>query len=387
MQSLESITSHIHHLHHLPMTDLEQNLKRCLEMRPDVKDHVLTTTEMTEYIQWMVENFGDHHLLPFSERDIPDLPFGGNMSDIARELIHNQHTQQRMEQLRLIYDAPQETHFFSGSEDITASRYLRHLPAYWNAGDYFEVMYVFSGSCPVWFENEHFDLKPGGLLITPPSTSRALCLPADDCSAIYFMIRSSTFSQVFLDQLPSLNLMSLFFHQALKSRQHTNYLRFDLKQDVQMEMIMISILDEYKDNTQYSSQIVNLQMSSFFLQMLKRYESTATLSSNNSLHWKPAFTGIFNYIQTHFQTATVDDLAARFNYSNRQIIRIVQNSTGMCFSKLILKLRMEKAAHLLRGSTLPIDDIGAKIGYSSPSSFYRAFIAYYGCTPKQYRLQ
>ena len=46
---------------------------------------------------------------------------------------------------------------------------------------------------------------------------------------------------------------------------------------------------------------------------------------------------------------------------------------------------MEKAALLLKQSSLTMDEIAAAVGYSGVSSFYRAFEQYYSCSPGSYR--
>ena len=53
---------------------------------------------------------------------------------------------------------------------------------------------------------------------------------------------------------------------------------------------------------------------------------------------------------------------------------------GRCF-----EMRLERAAHLLRDSTLAGKEIAWACGFSSPSYFIRAFRAHYGQTPKSWR--
>lgn len=53
---------------------------------------------------------------------------------------------------------------------------------------------------------------------------------------------------------------------------------------------------------------------------------------------------------------------------------------------VLRSLRMREAAGLLAGDTASsIEQIGARVGYSSRSSFWRAFRSLYGCDPAEYR--
>lgn len=107
------------------------------------------------------------------------------------------------------------------------------------------------------------------------------------------------------------------------------------------------------------------------------------LSKNNALHWKPEYNSILKYIQNNYCSATVKDIAEKFGYSERQIIRIVKNCTGKRLSELLIELKMNKAVKMLLDSVNP-KTISESIGYDSLSSFYRAFSNYFGCTPHKY---
>ena len=77
-------------------------------------------------------------------------------------------------------------------------------------------------------------------------------------------------------------------------------------------------------------------------------------------------------------------MARELNYSERQINRIVSRVTGDNFSHLILRLRMERAASMFQAKMTP-EEVAFEVGYTSLSSFYRAFTAWYGQTPAEYR--
>lgn len=384
-KSFKEIYSLVGNLHQLPMTTLEKQLKRCLDLRPKLSSYVLSPEEMWRYMKWMIENFSSRSDFAFSEEDIPFMLADSKVSNIAKNLRESSSHTDSMEQFHEIYIDSKELDFFSENHSITASRLFRHMPAYWNSSDYFELYYAFSGDCPIWFSQESFLLKPGTLLLIPPATNRACRCPNDDSIMMVYKIRSSTFSQIFWRQLSDQNLMSLFFRKALIGENHTDYLAFDIQQDSDLELLLCAIYDEYTTDTSYSAEITNSLMSTFFLMLLQRYENAARLSENNSLHWKPEFTSIFNYIQNNYTTVTIEELALRFNYSNRHIIRIIQSCTGMNFNQVLLKIKMEKAVTLLLQNNLTIENISQHVGYSTVSSFYRAFVKYYGCTPIEYK--
>lgn len=369
--------------HDLPMSDLEKQLKRSKQKNASYHDHVLTPKEMTDYIFRLSTHFAGKKDYRFPENDI--LLIGGNIAQVGSELMQQTSMSHLFKEVADLFQSPAETNFFSEVQSISAGRFLRHMPAYWQDCDYFEIYYVFSGECPIWFEGEEITLAPGSVLLIPPGVLRACCFPFDDCVVFFYKIRSSTFSRIFREQLSSQNLMSLFFLHALERKSETDYLRFETSCNVTIELLLYAIFQEYAANDAYSIQMTNSLMNTFFAYLLQNYEQTATVSKNSKIAWKPEFARMFSYIQEHYQSVTLQELSQVFHYSQRQIIRIIQNSTAKTFSQLLTQLRMEKAAALLFAKNVTTEQVAEEVGYASLSSFYRVFSGYYGMPPGQWR--
>ena len=54
---------------------------------------------------------------------------------------------------------------------------------------------------------------------------------------------------------------------------------------------------------------------------------------------------------------------------------------------LLLILRMEKAAELLKRTDWPVDQIAAEVGLSGKTNFYRQFKNLYGMSPAIFRAE
>ncbi len=52
--------------------------------------------------------------------------------------------------------------------------------------------------------------------------------------------------------------------------------------------------------------------------------------------------------------------------------------------RFFLELCMERAGILLKGTSLPIEEIALMLGYSNSSNFYKAFREYYHMSPREY---
>ena len=372
-------------LHHPAMTDLEYQLKYALERRPKFRGRVLSSDEMYSYMANLIRTSQNTLSASPRPRELPPMLRGGGIDEMGRHLLENPDDSEARQKLESLLGSPLESRFFMENQDISTGKFLRYLPAYWRSDDYFKVYYVFSGQCPVSFEQESLSLVPGQVLIIPPGILEACNCPFDDCAVLFYMIRRSTFSQVFLSHLTSENLMADFFRRALNDQSASSYLLFETGQDPMLEGLLYEIFSQYNRDDSYSSQLLNPLMSSFFLFLLQRYEHTARVSPHSGIRWKREFSEILRYIQTHYATVTLEELSKKFSYSRRQLIRIIESCTGQTFSRLLTKLRMERASRMLLTGVSSMEQISAEVGYANVSGFYRAFIRCYGCTPGAYR--
>lgn len=80
-------------------------------------------------------------------------------------------------------------------------------------------------------------------------------------------------------------------------------------------------------------------------------------------------------------------LAARAGYSESYFMRAFKRHTGMTAVQFINDCRLRKAALLLRGSALPVEEIAYRTGFESASYFIRRFKEKYKFTPNEYRKQ
>lgn len=367
----------------LTMTQMESLLKKCFLQIPELHEKILQPETLAEYISWMVSTFGNNP--EYRLTDDSSLNYTTEqIADLGKQVLDDMQNTKALDALAECYGEQKEERFIVANHDISIGRMLRYMPAHWHRDDYFEVYYSFSGECPVCFSGDTVIVRPGTVLIVAPSVLHASPCYRDDLVLLYYMLRASTFDKVFWNQLPADSLMASFFRQALNGSQPNSYLHFETEQDPQIGRLLAWLYQEFLGKKAYCAQMLNSLMSTFFILLLRRYESSARLPRTDSFYWKHEFSAIFSYIQSNFATVKASELAQLFHYSERQITRIIQRCTGMTFAALVNKLRMEKAASLLKQDNTSITLISSLTGYSTVSSFYRAFEHYYGCTPVEY---
>ncbi len=80
-----------------------------------------------------------------------------------------------------------------------------------------------------------------------------------------------------------------------------------------------------------------------------------------------------------------EDLAALVGLSRAHFMRLFKATTGMTAHAFVEQLRLQKAQSLLATSKMPLKQIAAHLGFSTPASFSLAFRRLTGLTPGSYR--
>lgn len=82
---------------------------------------------------------------------------------------------------------------------------------------------------------------------------------------------------------------------------------------------------------------------------------------------------------------TFAEYAQKLGYSSSHLSRTLRKTWGKPPGATLRALRLDHAARMLRESDLQVNEIALNVGYQSPSSFIRAFVARFQKTPANYR--
>ena len=80
-----------------------------------------------------------------------------------------------------------------------------------------------------------------------------------------------------------------------------------------------------------------------------------------------------------------DDLAAQVHVTRRQLERLFQEHLHVSPVQLYLRLRLERARHLLRQTSMGVIEVGLACGFASASAFSRAYRREHAVAPKDDR--
>ncbi len=106
------------------------------------------------------------------------------------------------------------------------------------------------------------------------------------------------------------------------------------------------------------------------------------MSTGNSNFYQALANQISEYVQAHLDEEIVlDDLALRLGISKFHLNRLFQATTGFQLGEFIQRRRLQAAYALLAAGNTSVIAASLAAGYQSHSSFSRAFLSAFGCTP------
>ena len=83
---------------------------------------------------------------------------------------------------------------------------------------------------------------------------------------------------------------------------------------------------------------------------------------------------------------TIIDLAKEMGTNRTYISDYINNELGTTFFDYVNQRRIMEAETLLRTTKESLESISSMSGFNSPSTFRRAFMKKYNCTPGKYRI-
>jgi AraC-like DNA-binding protein len=89
--------------------------------------------------------------------------------------------------------------------------------------------------------------------------------------------------------------------------------------------------------------------------------------------------------QEYATRLALDDVADRVATSRRQLQRAFHEAGETSFRSYLQRVRMLRAADLLREGAPPVSEVASAVGYRQPAQFAKAFRRHHGTPPSAFR--
>lgn len=284
------------------------------------------------------------------------------------------------EWLKLIRE---ESFFFSLTQDIKLAKHFRYSPLFEHGHEFFEVLYVYEGTCSNTIQGKTHQMRQGDLCIIPPRTTHSVGI-FDDSIAINIMVKSSTFQSTFFQLFVGDNALSHFFTHVLYKKTQGNYLIFHAGDDQLIRSAIEDLFIEDLGHEKYSRPILNNLLMLFWGQLLRRHEEHID-SFLSAEHGSLQITEVLSYLQENMCSLTLQKAADHFGFSVPHFSKLLKDSTGKTYTMIMKEARMARACRALITTDLSVQSICELSGYSNPEHFMRTFKKEFSMTPSQYR--
>ncbi len=275
--------------------------------------------------------------------------------------------------------------FFDPIENnsITAMKHNRYSPALFHNHTFFELVYVYDGTCKQKFLHTEYELHTGDICIIPPGIDHSIWVN-DESIILNILIKKDRLHNIFFNFLNTKNILSSFFLNNIYAHRANDYIIFHTGNDYEMRRGFLYILWETINKALYYDELMGSTLMLIFGLLIRNYENTAEM---------PIFAhktdvqryALIHYIQENYATVRLEDVARKFHYTPEYTSKLIKETTGMTFTEITQQVRIEKAQDMLLNTNMPIANISADVGYEATEHFIRIFKKHMKMTPSQFR--
>lgn len=269
-----------------------------------------------------------------------------------------------------------------GKTDITVRTHTRYVDFPLHRHNYLEMMIVLSGNITNRIGADAITLKAGDILVMNKHVTHSVDKADTSDLGVNIILPDD-----FIDALKA-ELSGTVFSELAEQNSRMDgsgiYLAFAAGENKRIANVIENLLYEVLDNS------TNVQIKRYTMALLFDYLSEGADSLLRIASRMPDKDGvrratILGYINTHYKTATLTELAGITFLSVPYLSKKTHEYFGKSFKELLLDARMKKARELIRETPLPIGSIINSVGYENESYFHREFKKHFGITPLAYR--
>lgn len=237
-----------------------------------------------------------------------------------------------------------------------------------------ELVHIMNGEVVLHLSGRCFEAHAGDTLLVPDGVPHRDEFPeASDFRVLHAMFKWADFALLFpagcnavLTQLP----------QADKSRVRETALH------------MYEVFRQGGELARELSAGVLYNILIFLARAMKGGRDKDTSSQGGSKQRAHHIAEAKTYISDHLdKPISLSGIARHLKLSDYYLSHLFSEETGFTLSSYVTRLRMERAAALLKNPGIRVSEVAYAVGYDNPNYFGKAFRRFYGCPPGAYRNQ
>ena len=284
------------------------------------------------------------------------------------------------ETVPLIYE---DRWIFDIGQPITTLKHNCYTPAIEHDHTFFELTYVYDGTCDQRINGQAVSMRTGDFLVMPPGVHHSISV-FDQSIIIQIPVKKATLENIFFNFIRDDNILSMFFINSIYAQHVNDYIIFHSGDDFHIRTAVTQLLlENINRETFWQNMMINTTMNIFGL-LLRNYEKSVELPTIVKKADGQRF-GLVRFIQENYMDVTLDKIAAKFHYTPEYTSKLIKDTTGMNFKQILQKIRLDRAEFLLTDTNMTVANVGLQVGYDNVEHFIRTFRKVHGMTPTAYR--
>lgn len=243
----------------------------------------------------------------------------------------------------------------------------------------YELMYVYSGEIVHRFDGGAVKLMEGDLLLIAPGEHHSIDACAEECIAVNIICEADFMHGELMPLIAACAPVGELLNGTL------SHLHMASRSDPSARSAAEMLISEFLDPDIASMGMIKCYLAALINALYRVYGANDGHVYLKDGGGRGDISYIFSYIQNHFATVTLGELARIFGYDSYYLSKVIRRSTGATFIELKHYFCIEEAKRLLRATDLTVREVSERVGFSNMSYFYRIFAAGCGCTPAEYR--
>lgn len=243
---------------------------------------------------------------------------------------------------------------------------------------YTEVYLFCEGDVDMEIEGRRHKLRPGDVLVLPPGTSHQAIIRSGDTVYRRFVF---WLSESFCESLRTESAEYLYLFDRARDKKEYVY-PMDTLEYNRLSSELFQLLEELHTDRFGRDAQIGLCVRGLLLNLSRTvWQRKNTRSKKESVS---SFQAVTDYIGSHLDSdLSLDTLSRELFLSKFYLSHLIQENTGISLHRYITKKRLSACVDaMLRGQS--ISESCSRSGFLNYSSFYRAFVKEYGCSPTVY---
>ncbi|WP_169087943.1 AraC family transcriptional regulator [Paenibacillus sp. PL91] len=274
--------------------------------------------------------------------------------------------------------------YFNDELSILVNRVSERFELREHAHEFVEICYVWEGSGFHYIGDKALRVTKGDLFFIPIGISHVF-RPSSSAADSHLIVGNCIFEQSVLDSLTSTmpNTLNSYRFKHIGSHVMKDWIPFrEHRQEFG------SLFDRMLQESQQARLGFHTMLLAMLLELLLLLERRLENESfpSNAIAPNERMDIIIHYIRSRLhEPLSLRDVSRQIQLGERQVQRIIQASTGLTFTSLLRKERIEKSCILLEQTTKTAAEIAPLVGFHDMKHFHRLFKQLIGMTPIQFR--